>query len=88
MKNKVIGAKPTSATPMIAIPVASNTKVCRMDRFDPKNELKMNSVGMQITVVSRNRIGSLRQDERACKKTMLTANNRAINGERGSTDEV
>lgn len=59
-----------------------------MDRFDPKNELKMNSVGMQITVVSRNRIGSLRQDERACKKTMLTANNRAINGERGSTDEV
>ena len=68
MKNKVIGAKPTSATPMIAIPVASRTKVCKMDRFDPKKELKMNSVGMQIIVVSRNKIGSFRQDEKACKK--------------------
>ena len=68
MKNKMIGAKPTSATPMIAVPVASNTKVCRMDRFDPKKELKMNSVGMQIAVVSRNKIGSLMQDERAWKK--------------------
>ena len=68
MKNKVIGANPTSAMPMIAVPVASRTKVCRIDRLEPKKELKINRVGMQIAVVSRNRIGSLIHDEMACER--------------------
>ncbi len=68
MKKQVIGAKPTSATPMIAVPVASKTKVCRIERFEPKKELKMNKVGIQIVIVSKNKIGSLMQDEMACKR--------------------
>ena len=66
MKKSVTGEKATSDMPIIEVPASNTTNVCNTDRFEPKKELKIKSAGMQMTMVSKNRIGSLMADEAAC----------------------
>ena len=68
IKKHVTGEKATSDMPIIEVPASSTTSVCKTDRFEPKKELKMKSAGIQMTRVSKNRIGSLIKDEAACFK--------------------